>query len=174
MKSHNDGSTEITLHPIGIIHSPHTSPHETPIQPVYAKGIQGQVEVFPAYTEGLRDLEGFSHIYLLYHFHQTRSEHLSVQPFLDSAIRGVFATRAPSRPNHIGVSIVMLIKREKNFLYIEDVDMLDQTPLLDIKPYVSRFDYRDTVRCGWQDTIDEERAQVLGSRQRSIGGPDIE
>ena len=170
MKLQKNGLLNVTLYSIGIIHSPYKIPKETPIQPVYAKGIKGVVEIFPEYSEGLRDLDGFSYIYLLYYFHKTRFEKLSVMPFLDDAFRGVFATRAPSRPNHIGFSLVKLIKIEENALHIEDVDILDGTPLLDIKPYISRFDYRDNVRCGWQDNIEEKRARILGSRQKKKGG----
>ena len=170
MKLRKNGLLNFTIHSIGIIHSPHKDPKETPIQPVYAQGIKGEVEIFPEYTEGLRDLEGFSHIYLLYYFHKTRFEKLSVKPFLDDSSRGVFATRAPSRPNHIGFSLIKLIKIEENILHIEDVDILDGTPLLDIKPYISRFDYRRNVRCGWQDNIEEERARILGSRKKKKGG----
>ncbi len=156
----------IFMHSIGIIHSPNKNSNKTPIQPVYAKGIKGDVEVFAQYTEGLRDLEAFSHIYLIYYFHKAGFEKLSVKPFLEDIYHGVFATRAPSRPNRIGISIVKLIKVEDNIIHVEDVDILDQTPLLDIKPFVSRFDFRDNVRCGWQDNIDEKRAQILGSRKK--------
>ena len=155
------------MHSIGIIHSLHKNPKETPIQPVYAKGIKGEVEIFPEYTEGLRDLEGFSHIYLLYYFHKASSEKLSVKPFLEDSTHGVFATRSPSRPNHIGLSVVKLIEIKGNILHMEDADILDGTPLLDIKPYILRFDYRDNVKCGWQDNIDETRARILGSRQNN-------
>ncbi len=169
MESQKNRLLSVTLHSIGIIHSPYKNPKETPIQPVYAKGIKGEVEIFPKYMAGLRDLEGFSHIYLLYYFHKAGSEKLSVKPFLEDATHGVFATRAPSRPNHIGISLVKLLRIEENILYIEDVDILDGTPLMDIKPYISRFDYRDNVRCGWQDNIEEKKARILGSRQNKGG-----
>ena len=157
------------MHPIGIIHSPHKEAEETPIQPVYARGIEGTAEIFPAYIDGLRDLEGFSHIYLLYHFHKARPAKLIVKPFLEDTPRGVFATRAPCRPNPIGFSVVRLVKIEGHVLRLEDVDVLDGTPLLDIKPYVSRFDHRENVRCGWQESVDEETARTHGRRRYGEG-----
>ena len=139
----------ITFEPIGRIRSPYTDLSGMPIQPAGAKGTAGRVELDPEYVEGLKDLSGFSHIILLYHFHKSRSFRLTVTPFLDNTPRGVFSTRAPSRPNSIGFSIVRLIGIENHILQIEDVDVLDQTPLLDIKPYVPAFDSRSTVRIGW-------------------------
>jgi tRNA-Thr(GGU) m(6)t(6)A37 methyltransferase TsaA len=120
-----------------------------PIQPTGASGIQGTVEVFPEFTEGLKDLEGFSHIILLYHFHRVQEVKLVVTPFMDFQPRGVFATRAPKRPNPIGLSIVKLLGIEQNTLHIENVDILDGTPLLDIKPYVPEFDHHPADRVGW-------------------------
>jgi len=160
-------SGSITLRPIGVIRSAHTKAEETPIQPVYAAGIKGQAEVFPEYAEGLRDLEGFSYLHLIYHFHEAGSARLLVKPFLEDRFHGVFATRAPCRPNPIGLSIVRLVKREGNVLHLEDVDVLDGTPLLDIKPYISRFDYREDVRCGWQEEVDERTARRRGRRKFS-------
>jgi len=149
---------------IGIIHSEHTVAENTPIQPVYAKGCLGQAEIFPQFLEGLRDLEGFSHLYLIYHFHQTGPAQLSVKPFLQDVERGVFATRSPRRPNTIGLSIVTLIRREANILYLDGLDILDGTPLLDIKPYTAKFDRFDTTRNGWQDQVDEKTALQRGRR----------
>ena len=154
----------ITYKPIGVIRSEHVVQDQTPIQPAYASGCRGQVEVFPEFAEGLRDLEGFSHIYLLYHFHQTGLPRLVVKPFLQDVERGVFATRATCRPNAIGLSIVELVSREGNVLYINNVDILDGTPLLDIKPYTAKFDRIDTWRNGWQDAINEETARQRGRR----------
>jgi tRNA-Thr(GGU) m(6)t(6)A37 methyltransferase TsaA len=147
-----------------VIRTPHHDPASTPIQPVYALGIPATVEVFPNFEVGLQDLDGFSHIHLLYAFHCAGSPQLVVTPFLDDQPRGVFATRSPSRPNPIGISLVRLVGREGRILRIEDVDILDGTPLLDIKPYSSRFDVRDGARCGWQDRIDEETARRRGRR----------
>ena len=120
-----------------------------PIQPTGAPGIKGTIEVFPEFREGLRDIEGFSHIILIYHFHRVNGSKLLVTPFLDTQLRGVFSTRAPTRPNPIGMSIVRLRERKQNILYIENLDILDGTPLLDIKPYVPEFDHRPEVRTGW-------------------------
>lgn len=157
-------SEEIRLVPIGIIRSEHQQPADTPIQPIYAEGCRGQVGVFPQYAPGLRDLEGFSHIYLLYHFHQAREPQLLVKPFLQDVEHGVFATRAPCRPNPIGLSIVRLVRREGNILHLDGLDILDGTPLLDIKPYTARFDRIDTSRNGWQDEVDEATASRRGRR----------
>ncbi len=134
---------------IGIIHSPFKEPEGTPIQPIAAKGIDGTVELFQEYTEGLKDLDGFSHIILLFHFHLAIDSSLKVIPFMDDKTHGIFSTRAPNRPNPIGVSIVQLIKIEGNILQVKDLDIIDGTPLLDIKPYVPEFDIRDANRKGW-------------------------
>jgi tRNA-Thr(GGU) m(6)t(6)A37 methyltransferase TsaA len=159
-----DDRQPITLNAIGVIHSPYKRASETPIQPTYAHGIRGTAEVFPEYAEGLRDLDGFSHIYLLYHFHQAGPARLVVKPFLDDVPRGVFATRAAVRPNPIGFSLVRLLEIEDTVLHIQDVDALDGTPLLDIKPFITRFDLRQDVRCGWQEDVDEESARERGRR----------
>jgi tRNA-Thr(GGU) m(6)t(6)A37 methyltransferase TsaA len=135
--------------PIGIIHSPFKDPVGTPIQPSGAKGKTGWVDVFPDYAEGLNDLEGFSHIILVYHFHLSQGFKLKVTPFLDDQPRGLFATRAPSRPNPIGLSVVSLVRIEGRVLHIENVDIIDSTPLLDIKPYVPHFDSQEKTRTGW-------------------------
>ncbi|MBV5318376.1 MAG: tRNA (N6-threonylcarbamoyladenosine(37)-N6)-methyltransferase TrmO [Desulfobulbaceae bacterium] len=160
---------EITLHPIGVIHSEHVVARQTPIQPVYAKGCRGWVELFPEYADGLHDLEGFSHIYLLFHFNQAGPVQLIVKPFLQDTARGVFSTRAPCRPNGIGLSIVELVGREGNVLLLEGVDILDGTPLLDIKPYTAKFDRIETSRNGWQDEVEEETAHRLGRREYKNG-----
>lgn len=140
---------KITYKPIGVIHSPFKEPKGTPIQPEGAKGIDGTVEVFPEYAEGLKDVEGFSHIILIYHFHLSKDASLKAKPFMDSEPRGVFAMRGPSRPNPIGISVVRLVRIEKSILHIQDVDIVDGTPLLDIKPYVPRFDVREVDNIGW-------------------------
>ncbi len=140
---------EIKYKPIGIIHSPFKEPKGTPIQPAAAKGIEGKVEVFPEYAEGLKDVKEFSHIILVCHFHLSKKPSLKVKPFMDDQMRGVFATRAPSRPNSIGISIVRLIKIEENILHVQDVDIIDGTPLLDIKPYVCEFDPKEVNKIGW-------------------------
>ncbi len=140
---------KICYRPIGIIHSPFREPKDVPIQPSAAKGVIGRVEVFPEFVEGLKDLESFSHIILIYHFHKVRVKKLLVKPFLDEREHGVFATRAPGRPNPIGISVVKLLKIEKNILTVDEVDIIDGTPLLDIKPYVPEFDVRNNVKIGW-------------------------
>ena len=141
--------TVITYRQIGIIRSPFAEARETPIQPAGAAGINGSVELFPEYARALKDLEGFSHIILLYHFHLSKGSSLVVKPFLDSESRGVFSTRSPSRPNNIGLSVVRLVGIEENILHIQDIDIIDGTPLLDIKPYVPDFDIREVQRFGW-------------------------
>lgn len=135
--------------PIGIIHSPYKDPAGTPIQPTASQGIHGQVEVFPQFKPGLKDLDGFTFIILLYHFNRVREVHLKVKPFLDDQLRGVFATRAPVRPNPIGLSVVRLVKIKDNVLEVADIDILDGTPLLDLKPYVDKFDGRTSPKQGW-------------------------
>ena len=139
----------VKYEPIGIIHSPFEDPKGMPIQPAGAQGISGTVELQAEYEDGLKDLEGFSHIILIYHFHLSRGYSLQVKPFLDDTPRGVFAVRAPRRPNSIGISVVRLEKIEGTTLYISNVDIVDSTPLLDIKPYVPDFDGVKDVRIGW-------------------------
>ncbi len=146
----------IVYHPIGVIHTPFKTPEGTPIQPPGGKENEGVVEVFPAFVEGLADIEGFSHIYLLYHCHRTSSYSLRVKPFLDDRKHGLFATRAPARPNAIGISVVRLLRVEENRLYIREVDIVDGTPLLDIKPYVPKFDIRAVEKAGWLEKGSEK------------------
>lgn len=140
---------EIIYKPIGIIHSPFDTVSGMPIQPAAATGIKGTVNVFADYAAGLKDLEGFSHVILLYHFHLSVGYQLEVIPFLDDNNHGVFATRAPKRPNQIGLSVVRLNKIENNILHIEKVDVVNDTPLLDIKPYVPDFDKTEDIQIGW-------------------------
>ncbi len=140
---------KITCTPIGIIHSPFKEPSGMPIQPGGAKDIEGSVEIFEEFIKGLINLEGFSHITLLYHFHLSKEHSLIVKPYLDENSRGVFATRAPSRPNSIGISVVKLVKIEKNILHIKNVDIVHGTPLLDIKPYVPQFNPTENCKIGW-------------------------
>jgi tRNA-Thr(GGU) m(6)t(6)A37 methyltransferase TsaA len=151
---------EIICRPIGIIRSPYKETEGTPIQTTGAKGVGGTAEIVPECAEGLRDLEGFSHIILIYHFHLSRGYSLTVKPFLDDTPRGVFATRAPKRPNAIGISVVRLVKIEGATLYIEDVDIVDSTPLLDIKPYVPEFDAKEAERIGWLAGKAEKAAET--------------
>jgi len=154
----------ISCMPIGRIRTPHTHADQTPIQPAFATGAPGRAEIEPAFEAGLRDLEGFSHVWLIYWFHEAGPARLVVQPYLQDVEHGVFATRAPCRPNPIGLSLVRLVRRDGCVLHLEDVDMLDGTPLLDIKPYVPRFDSRTGVRTGWLATVDEHSASIRGRR----------
>jgi len=144
--------TAIRYKPIGVIRSPFGAPEGTPIQPAAARGIRGCVELNPAYVRGLKDLDGFSHVILIYHCNKAKPASLRVKPFLDNEERGVFATRSPSRPNAIGVSVVRLLGISRHVLHVENVDIVDGTPLLDIKPYVPQFDAAEDVRIGWVQT----------------------
>ncbi|MCD4724519.1 MAG: tRNA (N6-threonylcarbamoyladenosine(37)-N6)-methyltransferase TrmO [Bacteroidales bacterium] len=140
---------EIKYKPIGVVHSPFKEAKGTPIQAAGANNIDGTVELFLEYAEGLKDLEGFSHIILIYHFHLSRVSSLMVRPYMDNEVHGVFAIRGPGRPNPIGISVVRLDRIEENILFIRDVDIVDGTPLLDIKPYVPEFDVRKVEKIGW-------------------------
>jgi tRNA-Thr(GGU) m(6)t(6)A37 methyltransferase TsaA len=151
---------EIVYRPIGVIHSPFKQTKGMPIQPPGARGVAGTIEVNPEYGDGLKDLDGFSHIFLLYHFHLSQGYSLTVKPYLDDSLRGVFATRAPRRPNAIGISVVRLVEIEGCTLHIEDLDIADSTPLLDIKPYVPEFDSREVERIGWLAGKAEKAAEV--------------
>lgn len=146
------------IEPIGIIHSPFTSLEDMPIQPGGAADIIGTVAIDERYRAGLADLEGFSHIYLLYLFHQARRTALTVVPFMDSRPRGVFATRSPLRPNHIGLSIVEIAAIAGNIVTVRGVDVLDGTPLLDLKPYIAAFDGVGPSRSGWMQASAAEVA----------------
>ncbi len=139
----------IEFQPIGIVHSPYESLRDIPRQPHWAKGTQGQVEIFPEFGAGLRDLDQFSHIVLLCHFHLSREYALDVTPPGESSSRGLFATRSPRRPNPIGLSVVRLEGIEGNMLSVLDLDIMNQTPVLDIKPYIGEFDKPTGVRTGW-------------------------
>ncbi len=154
----------IVFRPIGVIHSPHKEAFETPIQPVFSRDIAGTVVIDAAYVDGLAGLDGFSHIYLFFYFHQSQKTRLRLQPYLLDEEQGIFATRAPHRPNKLGMSLVRLVKIEGNVLHIKDVDVLDGTPLLDIKPFVPRFDMRENARSGWQETVSDDEASVRGLR----------
>lgn len=154
----------VSYRAIGVIRSEHVRPEETPIQPIFASDCAGRVEVYPEYAEGLLDIEAYSHIYLIYHLHVVKETRLLTKPFLQDEVHGVFATRSPFRPNPIGLSIVHLVGREGNTLLIEGADILDGTPLLDIKPYTTRFDHVQTERNGWHDKVDDAEAALRGVR----------
>jgi tRNA-Thr(GGU) m(6)t(6)A37 methyltransferase TsaA len=163
-------SDSICFRPIGIIRSCHVKAEETPIQPAYAKGCLGRAEIFPEFAQGLKDLDGYSHIYLIYHLHQAGPGKLIARPFLQDVEHGIFSTRSPWRPNPIGLSVVELVKVDGNNLQFDGADILDGTPLLDIKPYSEKFDHIHTTRNGWQDEVDEETALKRGQRGYRGGG----
>ncbi len=140
---------EIVYRPIGYIHSPFTDLRDMPIQPGGRAAAPGTADILPEFVDGLKDLQGFSHVILVYYFHQSRRVDLHVTPFLDSEERGIFATRAPTRPNPIGISVVELKRIEGSRLHFGNIDILDKTPLLDIKPYVPEFDHPTEIRIGW-------------------------
>ena len=155
----------IELNPIGIIHSPFKELTGMPIQPAFARKTEGIVEIFEDYQDGLKDLVGFSHIMLLFHFHRSQGFRMHVVPYMDNQKRGLFATRAPRRPNPIGLSIVELLKVEDGKLHIRNVDMVDGTPLLDIKPYVPEFDLNVNVRIGWIEEARKRNANRLSDNR---------
>jgi tRNA (adenine37-N6)-methyltransferase len=140
---------EFRIKPVGIIHTPHKSKEETPVQGAFHPDAPGSVELFPQYAEGLKDIELFSHIVLVYHFDRAGRVELVRKPFLDDVPHGIFATRHPCRPNGIGISTVRLLGCEGNVLRVSGIDVLDGTPLLDIKPYVPRFDSFPDASEGW-------------------------
>lgn len=161
----------IVFTPIGIVRSPFTSTDGMPIQPVGAADVTAEVVIDEAFADGLADLDGFSHILLVYVFHRAGPAKLSVVPFLDTVARGVFATRAPTRPNPIGLSLTRLIGRSGNILRIAGVDILDETPVLDIKPYIPALDAAGDVRVGWLEGKTETSfSRVADARFRSGGG----
>jgi tRNA (adenine37-N6)-methyltransferase len=142
----------VELRAIGVIYTPHRDASGTPIQPAYAAGTRGTVTLNAAYRDALADLEGFERIWLIYHFDRARVWQVRVVPFLDTTPRGLFATRAPARPNPLGMSVVRLVSVEGTVVTFDGADMLDGTPLLDIKPYVPEFDAHPGSRAGWFDT----------------------
>ena len=152
---------KITYKPIGTIHSPFKDLEDMPIQPTSDASAAGHLEVFLEFTPGLKDLDGFSHIYIIYHLHEVKDTRLEVTPFLDKETRGVFATRAPSRPNPIGLSVVELVQVEGNRVYVDKLDVLDGTPLLDIKPYIPEFESAEDIRIGW---LENARGEVNDKR----------
>ncbi|RME31021.1 MAG: tRNA (N6-threonylcarbamoyladenosine(37)-N6)-methyltransferase TrmO [Candidatus Zixiibacteriota bacterium] len=153
----------ITFAPIGIIHSPYHDPKQVPRQPSEANGVGGTVEIFPEYTEGLSDLDGFSHIILVYYFLRAAEARLKVIPSRDTVPRGIFATRSPSRPNPIGLSIVRLEQIDGNTLYVHNLDIIDGTPLLDIKPYLPELSRQRGAKLGWLEKVHGQARKDSGS-----------
>jgi len=142
---------QIVMHPIGKICSPYKESTDIPIQGTFKSDVEAWIELKDKYADGLKDLDEFSHAIILYYFHKSQREQIEGRPFLEQDKHGIFAIRSPHRPNHIGLSIVKIKKIEANKLYFTEVDMLDGTPVLDIKPYVKYFDDREEVKCGWLD-----------------------
>ena len=140
---------EIKFKPVGVVHSPYKTVENMPIQPSAGMDTEAEIEIFPEYAEGLSDIEGFSHLYIIFHLNMVKKHKLKVIPFLDNVERGIFATRSPARPNPIGLSVVELTGVEGNILHIRGVDMLDGSPVLDIKPFVPDFEKHDNIRTGW-------------------------
>ena len=142
---------QITLNPIGIIHSPYNEINEIPIQGRFKDDVEAWLELKDKFVKGLKDLDKFSHCLLVYYFHKSDKEKIEGKPFLEDDKHGIFAIRSPHRPNHIGLSVVKISRIRENKLYFSEVDMIDGTPLLDIKPYVKYFDSRENVVSGWLD-----------------------
>lgn len=155
----------ITYNPIGLIRSPFKTLDNMPIQPTGAQNVLGEIHIFDDFVEGLQDLDRFSHIHLLYHFHMNSGYNLLVKPFMDTVLRGLFSTRAPKRPNMIGLSVVKIESIKGNTIHIRGVDVLDQTPLLDIKPFVTKFDAAPADRFGWLDQ-NAQKAESFRSDKR--------
>jgi len=162
---------DIRFKPIGLIRSPFDKPEGMPIQAAEAAHVKGSIELDPAYAEGLADIGGFSHLILLYQFHRVRAAQLTVVPFLDKTPHGVFATRAPARPNPVGLSVVRLLKVDGCRLEVEGVDVLDATPLIDIKPYVPAFDVYPADRIGWFAANIQNAGSTRADRRFSTDPP---
>jgi tRNA-Thr(GGU) m(6)t(6)A37 methyltransferase TsaA len=164
-------TSPMNLKAIGVIHSPHKQEAGTPIQPRWAEHIEGRVEVFPEYAAGLKDLDGFERIWLICWLDRAAPAPLTVKPYLDDVPRGIFATRAPSRPNPIGLSAVRLLKVEGRILHVAGLDILDQTPLLDLKPYAPEFDCYAVERVGWLGRRQSGQTKADQRFSRENSGP---
>jgi tRNA-Thr(GGU) m(6)t(6)A37 methyltransferase TsaA len=160
---------QVAYRPIGIMRTPFTCVRGMPIQPVGAIGVIGRLTVFPEFQEGLRDLDGFSHVILLYHLHKIEGHCLTVRPFLGDSDHGIFATRSPRRPNPIGLSVLKVRLVTDAYVELENVDILDETPVLDIKPYVPDFDVWDADRCGWFAGVSGNAVCVRSDSRFEVG-----
>ncbi|MFA4860352.1 tRNA (N6-threonylcarbamoyladenosine(37)-N6)-methyltransferase TrmO [Methanoregula sp.] len=160
MQQQDGSGNRISFSPIGIVRSPFHDIAGMPIQPNGARGVRGTVEIADRYVDGLRDLDVFARIILIYSFHRCTGHDLHVKPFLDTTLRGIFATRSPRRPNAIGLSVVRLVSVNGSTLVVEDVDVLDGTPLIDIKPYVPAFDAYPESCCGWLEPVAKNAGSV--------------
>lgn len=150
-------SRRCEVKPIGVIHTEFKSVAGTPIQPAVSNGAEGCIEILPEFVEGLQDLDGCERIWLIFWLDRSSGYKMKVVPFRDTTERGLFSTRAPRRPNPIGISVVRLEKIESNTLFVRDIDIVDGTPLLDIKPYVPEFDSFPDSKCGWLDSAANDR-----------------
>jgi tRNA-Thr(GGU) m(6)t(6)A37 methyltransferase TsaA len=151
MKNEDKRHKEFTFRPIGLLTTPYHSKSGVPIQGIFDPESEGQASIFEEYEDGLQDIEGFSHLIMIYVFHRSQGYELVCRPYMEDSLHGVFTIRAPRRPNPIGFSVVRLRKREGRVLYLSEVDMLDGTPILDIKPFCPKFDHRKDVRVGWME-----------------------
>lgn len=142
---------KIVMTPIGVIHSPYNNAKDIPIQGKFEPEKKAYIKLKSKYAPGLKDLDGFSHAIIIYHFHKSQKEEILGKPFLEDKEHGIFAIRSPHRPNHIGLSVVKIESIKNDELYFSEVDVIDGTPVLDIKPYVIHFDKRNNVICGWLD-----------------------
>lgn len=158
--------TRIKFESIGVIQTSYKTLENMPIQPMGAKGVKASVLLKSEFVDGLMDLEEFSHVILIYYLHKVMDYKLKVIPFMDTEEHGIFATRSPRRPNAIGISTVKLISIDGNILHVEDADVLDGTPLLDIKPFFGQFDNRENVKSGWLDRKWNEKHKTLKSDKR--------
>ncbi len=156
---------KIELNPIGIIHTPFKTVENMPIQPSAAKDVTGTIEIFHEYADGLCDLDGFSHIYIIFHLHKVKSYKLKVIPFLDTVERGIFATRSPARPNAVGLSVAEIVSVKENIIEIRGVDMLDGSPVIDIKPFVPDFDDYGKIRIGWFEGKAGNASKILSDER---------
>jgi len=156
---------DIHFKSIGVVHSPYKTVENMPIQSSASKDVEAEIEVFDKYKEGLSDLEGFSHIYVIFFLNMVKEPKLKVVPFLDTVERGIFATRSPARPNPVGLSLVELISVNDNIIKIRGVDMLDGSPVIDIKPYVPDFEKSENVRKGWFEGKSHKAEEILSDKR---------